>query len=415
MAGRTLDDIRSEVEGWLGDHWDPDLTVAAWWAQLAESGWGAPTWPEEWSGKGLSRKEATLVREAFSARQVLGAPAGLGMMLAGPTILTHGTKEQKARYLRPIVAGEVAWCQLFSEPGAGSDLASIQCRAVRDGDEWVITGQKVWTSGGHVSDLGMLIARTDPEVPKHQGITYFAIEMDQPGIEVRPLREMTGRALFNEVFLDEARVADDAVIGGLGNGWAVANTTLMNERVGLGGGGGAAGGAPGRKGGLLDRKAGEVVTRGERTGTAAVLGARGYSMLETLAKERGDVTDPLIRQDLARLYTLEQISRYTQLRSRSGKPGPEASTGKLQMSRMIRLTREVGLSILGADGMLHGEDAPLDGLVQELALFSPAPSIYGGTDEIQKNIIGERVLGLPKEPAIDKGVPFKDLKVGTQR
>ena len=221
------------------------------------------------------------------------------MMLAGPTILTHGNDDQKARYLRPIVSGEIAWCQLFSEPGAGSDLASLQTKAVKDGDEWIVNGQKVWTSGGHVSEMGMLIARTNPDAPKHEGITWFAIEMEQPGIEVVPLREMTGRALFNEVFLSDARVRDDAIVGGLNQGWAVANTTLTNERIGLGGGGGAAGAAAGPKGGALQRRAGDLVRSRGGSGTSQALAGRGFGTLKKLAEEFGKAAEPTIRQDLA--------------------------------------------------------------------------------------------------------------------
>src|SRR3954447_16326203 len=232
--------IITELKTWLEENWDPDLTVAEWWERLGTSGWAAPSWPVEAYGKGLSREEAVRVQRTIADFGALGAPGGLGLLLAGPTIATHGDPEQKERYLRDIVTGQKAWCQLFSEPGAGSDLAGLQTRAVKDGDEWIVTGQKVWTSGGQVADLGMLIARTDPEVPKHQGVSYFALEMHQGDrVEVRPLREMTGRALFNEVFLSEARVHDDALIGGLNNGWAVANTTLAVERASLGAGGGS--------------------------------------------------------------------------------------------------------------------------------------------------------------------------------
>ncbi|MGH9048975.1 MAG: acyl-CoA dehydrogenase family protein, partial [Acidimicrobiia bacterium] len=244
MAVLTEELVRDEVRAWLKENWDPDLTVAQWWDRLAESGWAMPQWPEQWFGRGLPGNLARVVSEEIRAAGAIGAPSGLGVLLAAPTILAHGTDEQKGRYLRPILNGEEGWCQLFSEPGAGSDLASLQCKAERDGDEWVVNGQKVWTSGAQIADLGMLIARTDPDAPKHKGITYFAIEMDQPGVEIRPLREMTGRALFNEVFFDDARVADAARIGGLNEGWAVANTTLANERAGLGSGGsGAVGGA----------------------------------------------------------------------------------------------------------------------------------------------------------------------------
>ena len=416
------EDVRTEFKGWLEENWDPELTMAEWWKKLAESGWAAPHWPAPY-GKGMSSREAAIVREVLAEASAPGPPAGLGYMLAGPTIIAHGSDEQKARYLPSILDGQVAWCQLFSEPGAGSDLASLQCKAVKDGEEWIVNGQKVWTSGGLQADLGMLLARTNPDAPKHKGISYFAIEMDQPGVDVRPLREMTGRALFNEVFFTDARVNDDALIGGLNEGWGGALTTLANERVGLGGGGGGATGvAPGRKGGNLERRAGDVGARAQRTGsgTAAAMGARGAKMLRQLAKDLGRNTDPIIRQRLAELYTLDEISRYTQLRAKSaiaagGRPGPEASTGKLTVSNITRRSRDLGLQILGAMGMLAGPDAPLNGMVQEMAIFSPAVSIYGGSDEVQHNIIGERVLGLPKEPGSDKDVPFRDLKVGTQR
>ncbi|MCU1354023.1 MAG: putative acyl-CoA dehydrogenase, partial [Acidimicrobiales bacterium] len=236
------DDVRTEVKAFLADSWDPDLTVGEWWERLADSGWAVPMWPEEWHGRGLSRDEANGVTAEIREAGALGPPGGLGVLLAGPTIVAHGTDEQKRRYLRPIVTGQEAWCQLFSEPEAGSDLAGLRSAAVRDGDEWIVNGQKVWTSGAQYADLGMLMARTDPDVPKHSGISYFAIDMHQAtAIDVRPLREMTGRAMFNEVFLSDARVPHDALIGGLNNGWAVGNTTLMFERAGLGAGGGGAG------------------------------------------------------------------------------------------------------------------------------------------------------------------------------
>ena len=267
-------------------------------------------------------------------------------MLAGPTIVTHGTDEQRSRFLPDIVTGKKAWCQLFSEPGAGSDLAGLQAKAMRDGDEWIVNGQKVWTSGAQGADLGMLLARTDADVPKHRGITYFALDMMQPGIDIRPLREMTGRALFNEVFMTDCRVADADLIGGLNNGWAVANTTLANERAGLGaGGGGAFGGAfPGQKAGFLERRAGDF-TRPDRA--AGVMTARGASFLIDLAKGNGAAQDPTIRQDLMRLHTMNEIARYTNLRAKAAKaagqaPGPAANTAKLSMSRITKLSRDLG-------------------------------------------------------------------------
>ena len=410
-------DVIIELRSWLAENWDPDLTVAEWWQRLGLAGWCAPTWPVEWFGKGVSRDEANAIAREIARFGALGAPAGLGLLLAGPTIVTHGTDEQRRRLLPPIVTGQVAWCQLFSEPGAGSDLAGLQAKGVKDGDEWIVNGQKVWTSGAQWADVGMLLARTDVDVAKHAGISFFAIDMDQPGMDIRPLREMTGRALFNEVFMTDVRVADADLLGGLNNGWRVANTTLANERAGLGAGGGGAAGsaAPGPKAGFLDRRAGDLV--GEAgSGAGGALSGRGGSMMIDLAKGVGKANDANLRQDLMRLHTLNEIARYTNLRMKAAKaagrgPGPEANTAKLSMSRITRLTRDLGLAILGADGMLSGSDAPLNGMITEMALFSPAVSIYGGSDEIQRNIIGERVLGLPSEPRPDKGVPFKDLKV----
>jgi alkylation response protein AidB-like acyl-CoA dehydrogenase len=382
--------------------------------------------------------------------------------LAAPTIATHGTQDQIDLYVRDIVTGKKAWCQLFSEPQAGSDLAGLQTKAVRDGDEWIINGQKVWTSGGQYADLGMLLARTDSDVPKHVGISYFAFEMLQDGVDVRPLREMTGRALFNEVFLTDARVPDSALIGGLNNGWAAANTTLMNERAGLGSGGGNAAGGdsaqPGTVMGVLGKRVGDFVGPGSGTkskaggksktgakskakggagvgagadageGTSGLMGIMrgGAGMLIRMAQSNGANRDAGVRQDLVRLYTLGELGRFNGLRVKAVKeqgrdiPGMP-NVAKLSMSQIVRLTRDLGLRIAGPAGMLHAYDAdkkaglaklignPFVGGVTEMALFAQAPPIYGGTDQVQRNIIGERVLGLPKEPNNDRVTPFSQL------
>ncbi|HLX87498.1 MAG TPA: acyl-CoA dehydrogenase family protein [Acidimicrobiales bacterium] len=430
MASTDVD-VAGEVKAWLSEQWDPDLTVGEWWERLGTSGWAAPTLPESSYGRGLSREEAVRVQQAIVEFGALGAPGGLGLLLAAPTIATHGDTDQQERYIRAIVTGQAAWCQLFSEPNAGSDLAGLQTRAVRDGDEWVVNGQKVWTSGGQVADMAMLIARTDTDVPKHQGITYFALDMHQPGIEVRPLREMTGRSLFNEVFLTDARVPADAMIGGLNNGWAVANTTLAFERAGLGAGGGsAAGGAatPGSVAGDLARRAGDFVRNVNQRGAGAPGGMFGASekLLIELARRNGSIDDPTVRQDLMRLHELNEIGRYMSLRQKALRstggdiPGL-GNMAKLSMSQILRLSRDVGLRILGPLGTLFGYSAadrkaleevtgePGASMVVEMALFTQGPSIYGGTDEIQHNILGERVLGLPKEPNADKTTAFRDL------
>jgi len=423
----TADDVTSEVTAWLEENWDPDLTVEEWWDRLGRSGWAMPIWPVEWYGRGLARADGVKVQQAITAFGALGAPGGLGTLLAGPTITVHGTDEQRERYLLDIVTGRRAWCQLFSEPGAGSDLAGLNTRAERDGDEWIVNGQKVWTSGGHWADLGMLLARTDADVPKHQGITYFAVDMRQPGIEVRPLRELTGRAMFNEVFLTDVRVPDDGAIGGVNNGWAVANTTLMFERSGLGAGGGSAGLAalPGTVAGDLGKRVGDFMRERDRISGSSGLGPSVKS-LSALARENGSIEDPDVRQQLVRLFSMNEIARYTNLRQRAlARSGQEiaglGNIAKLSMSRILRLTRDLSGRILGPYATLHGytpesADALADATggaaqagITEAMLFAQAPQIYSGTDEIQHNIIGERVLGLPKEPSADKGKPFREL------
>lgn len=417
--------VRNEVRKWIGDNWNPDLTLRAWWQLLAESGWGFPTWPTEWFGKGLSGDLAGAVRAEFAKAGALGPPGGLGQGLAAPTIISHATEEQKARYLKPLATGAEAWCQLFSEPGAGSDLASLQTRAIRDGDEWIVNGQKVWTSGAQISDRGMLVARTDVDSPKHRGITYFIIDMDQPGIEIRPLKQMNGASHFNEVFFTDARVPHANIIGDQDAGWGVAVTTLAFERSGIGGGGSlmGAGGVPGEKAGMLDVRVGDIVEgkgpKAEGSSSMAFAG-RSSKMTRQLAQSMGKTKDPVVRQWLAQIHSLEEIARYTALRSKAavqkgGRPGPESSTGKLAIADLMRRARDIGMSIIGAHGMLNGSDAPLGGAMQQLTLSCPSIAIAGGSDQIQRNIIGERVLGLPREPSVDKDVPFRDLKVGTQR
>jgi alkylation response protein AidB-like acyl-CoA dehydrogenase len=419
----------ADLQKFLDSEWNPDLTVGEWWEKLGTEGWAAPAWPAAWYGRDVSREEAGRVAHAITKHGALGAPGGLGLLLAGPTIVTHGSDEQRNRYLRDIVTGQRAWCQLFSEPGAGSDLAGLGCRAVKDGDEWIVNGQKVWTSGGQVADLGMLIARTDPDQPKHQGITWFAFDMHQPGVEIRPLREMTGRALFNEVFLSDARVPDSEIIGGLNNGWAVANTTLMFERAGLGSGGHGATSlaTPGSVAGDLDKRAGDFVrARTDGGGDAVGMLSGGYAMLRQLAAANGRIKEPGTRQALMKLHTLNELGRFNNLRLKAAKAAGKDIPGlpnisKLSMSEIVRQTRDIGLDVVGPYGTLHAytsEDRkaldaatgnPLLGMVTEVALFAQAPPIYGGTDQVQRNIIGERVLGLPKEPGHAKTTPYKDL------
>jgi alkylation response protein AidB-like acyl-CoA dehydrogenase len=445
----ATDPLLDELDGWLTANWDPDLTVAEWWERLGLAGWAAPSLPLESYGRGLSRTDGFRVQQVIAKRGILGAPSGLGLLLAAPTIVTHGSRDRIDTYVRDIVTGKKAWCQLFSEPSAGSDLAGLQTSAVGDGGEWIVNGQKVWTSGAHHADLGMLLARTDASVPKHQGITYFAFPMHQPGVEVRPLREMTGHTLFSEVFMTDARVLDDAVIGEVNRGWAVANTTLLNERSGLGAGGGSpfgSGALPGTVAGHLERRAGDFVERAGGRGAGRSNGASprdagsdgdgdggslgkmtsGAALMIGLAKGSGAASNPSVRQDLARLHTLSELGRFNSLRLKSAKESGRDIPGmpniaKLAMSQIINLSREVGLRIIGAAGMLHAYDDegrrtlaettgnPFYAMVTETALLSPAPSIYGGTDQIQRNIIGERVLGLPRDGHGDRQTPFSQL------
>ncbi|HEX2578469.1 MAG TPA: acyl-CoA dehydrogenase family protein [Aquihabitans sp.] len=437
-ASTSGDELVDELRTWLEDNWDPDLSVADWWERLGLAGWAAPTLPTNAFGRGVARSLAVQVQQEIVAFGALGAPSGLGLLLAAPTIADHGTQEQIDTYVRDIVTGQKAWCQLFSEPGAGSDLAGLTCRAVEDGDEWVVDGQKVWTSLGQSADLGMLIARTAPDAPKHQGITYFAIDMHQPGVEVRPLREMTGHAMFNETFLTEARVPSSAIIGDRNNGWAVANTTLGHERAGLGAGGGNAGGnavTPGTIAGNLAKRAGDVAPKASepRRGSGSSGRRKGggtASLLIGLAKGNGTISDPVIRQGLAQLHTLGEIGRYNNERLKATRasggdiPGM-GNISKLSMSNIVRLQRDLGLSIVGAQGMLHAYEPDAQKVLDEAtgnpfltavtttALYAQAPPIYGGTDQIQRNIIGERILGLPKEPGNDKTVPFSELPKNT--
>ncbi len=406
--------LRAEVEAFCDENWDPDLTVEQWWRLLAGAGYAHPMLPASAGGLGYGQDQAALVSLVLAERNVLGPPGGLGRMLAAPTIAIHGTQEQIERFVPEILDGRVGWCQLFSEPNAGSDLASLQCRAERDGDEWVITGQKVWTSGGQVADKGMLLARTDPELPKHGGISWFAFDMDQPGVDVRPLTEMTGRALFNEVFIDEARVADSALIGGLNNGWRVGNTTLMVERASLGSSGRKPPEAfPGPKGGALHLRAGEFVRQTGASSMSGVppLGIDMWWWLVDLARKNGTVTSRVLRDDLMRLYGLIEINRLSIQRAKAGASSAATpNIAKLTMSELNRSFRDIGLRIIGADGMLMGDsDSQTGGHIGEVALFSPAPSIYGGTDQVQRNIIGERVLGLPREPGPPRDAPFSEL------
>ena len=377
---------------------------------VAAAGWTAPHFAPDQGGRGLPRRVVRTVRSGFKSFGALRPPGGLGLLMAAPTILSHGTPEQIDRLVPPILNGQVAWCQLFSEPGAGSDLAGLTTRATRDGDKWVIRGQKVWSSQAVGADYGMLLARTNFDVPKHRGISWFAFRLDQPGVTVRPLREMTGDAVFNEIFLDDAVCDDVDLIGGRDNGWAVTQSTLHFERTGIGAGGIHAGfPEPGRRGGMLGRSAGDAA-REEPEDEKLTL---GYEDVVELARTCGRTADPLIRQQLARLYAFSETGLWNAQRGKAeakrGGGQSVASTGKLSQTRIVKLAAGLATEIAGLHGLLWGPAAIEGGTVSKAMVFSAASSIYGGTDEIQHNIIAERTLGLPREPAPDRDRPFGEV------
>ncbi len=416
-------DLAARVQAWVEGNWDTSLTVREWWLHLADAGYAYPSWPLGLGGSGLSRRDAMTIAGVLAQNKVIGPPVGaMAATLAAPTLLEHATEAQLAELVRPIATGEAAWCQLFSEPGSGSDLASVGTRAVRDGDEWVVTGQKVWNSSADSADFGMLLARTDVDVPKHAGITYFVIDMKQPGIEARPLKQMNGAANFCEVFLTEARVRGDHVIGEVNGGWRVAQSTLFHERNSV-----AGGGLPGlvmaRSGseGDLDRKVAEVLDRAREVAKARKspirAGAVPAKLMVELAQKFGVSGDPVIRQELARYISQVRVNGWTMRRSGAagGKlTGADGSIAKLTTARICQGSRDLSYRIVGAHGMLMGQVSPLEGDLQMVNLASPGNRLGGGTDEIQLNVLGERALGLPREPSSDKDVPYRDLKVGTQ-
>jgi alkylation response protein AidB-like acyl-CoA dehydrogenase len=361
-----------------------------------------------WGGRELPAAAAASIANTIAEFGAPGAPQTVGMLLAAPTLVEHGSSELNARLLKKTATGEIVWCQLFSEPGAGSDLAGLTTRAVRDGDEWVIAGQKVWNTGAAQADLGLLLARTDWDVPKHAGITYFVLPMRQPGVEVRPLRQMNGHASFNEVFLDDARVPGGNVVGEVGHGWQTALTTLAHERrlatstrVAM------PRDATGRvwREALAEQRAASEPHKWypQRAGRTDLLAERAVAT--------GRSSDPLVRQEVARVVGLATAAQLTAQRAAvartSGRMGPEGSLGKLMSSVIARAASRAHSAITGTAGMLAAPDAPLGGLITEIFVSVPGQSIAGGTDEIQHNIIGERILGLPKEPASDRDLPFR--------
>ncbi|HSR84189.1 MAG TPA: acyl-CoA dehydrogenase family protein [Streptosporangiaceae bacterium] len=403
--------VRAAVADWTRQHWDPAMSLREWRALLLDSGWAVPSWPDRWHGRGLPAWADELVGGELLRLGAVGTPVGSGTWLAAPTILAHGPDELRERLLRPTLTGEQTWCQLFSEPGAGSDLAGLSTSAVLDGDTWLINGQKVWNTSAHHADLGMLLARTDSSVPKHQGITYFVLPMKQPGVEVRQLRQMNFHASFNEVFLTDARIPKDNVVGPVGQGWAAALTTLAYERRF------AALRRPSyssASGLALDEARAEADDHFATYSWYPQRAGRPDLVIDH-ARAAGVADDPVIRQAIARLLTLHRVSVWTAERARAvralgARPGAEGSIGKLAASNIARESAKVHAMIAGAKGMLTGPDSALGGVIAEVLMSVPGQSIAGGTDEIQKNILAEKVLGLPGEVRVDKDIPFSQIQ-----
>jgi alkylation response protein AidB-like acyl-CoA dehydrogenase len=402
--------FRAEVRGWLQknakplapgeapagmtERDDPGTIKAAqeWQAKKYDAGWAVLTWPKEHGGRAATPIQSVIWGQEESKFSTPPNIFGIGLGMLGPTLMTHGTPEQKDRWLKKMARGEEIWCQLFSEPAAGSDLAGLRTSAVKKGEEWIVNGQKIWTTGAHYSRWGMIVTRTDPTVPKHAGLTYFIVDMKAPGIEIRPIKQMNGGKGFNEVFFTDVRVPDSQRLSKVGNGWAVAITTLMHERASIGGGGG---------------------------------GSAGFGELVRLAKQveidgRPAIEDSAVRQKLADFYIRAQGLRYTGYRtltalSRGTTPGPENSIGKLIGAPLSQQMAAFGLELMGAaGGALGSEKLGTDDDFGMAYLGSPGIRIAGGTDEIMRNIIAERVLRLPPEVRLDKDVAFKDVPSGPQ-
>jgi alkylation response protein AidB-like acyl-CoA dehydrogenase len=390
MPGTMTDEqLRAEVSQWLAEHWDPSLSRRDWLERVVAARWAVPGWPAQWGGRELPGEQARIVEEEFGR---VGAP-GAGqdrLNLWANTALTFGGPEFKAKFIPALLRGEIAMCLLYSEPGAGSDLAGLRTRADRDGDHYVVNGQKVWTSGAATADYGMLVARTNWDMPKHRGISFFFCPMKQPGVEVRPLRQITDESHFNEVFLTDAVVPAENLLGGENEGWRVLQTALAYERSTMG-----------------------ENARGPRSGGG---GASHEVDLVALARSAGVLDDPAIRQDIARAMALRTLNALNSERAKAdleqGTSSPILSLGKLAMSRILHESARVQTEILAAETLLDGPGDPAAADANFLTLNAYFTSIGGGTDQIQRNIIAERVLGLPKEPEVDRNIPFRDVRSG---
>jgi alkylation response protein AidB-like acyl-CoA dehydrogenase len=412
MSKSSEADVRAEVRKWLAANWDAEISLVAWRNKLVDSGWGMPQWPEAWYGRGLPLGLVRAVEEEFANIGAVGVAKSGVRLLAAATLLEHGTDRQKEKYLRRILTGEDTWCQLFSEPGSGSDLAGATTRADLHGDYWLINGQKVWSTSAHHANHGLLLARTDWDAPKHEGMSYFVIDIKQPGVDVQPLKQMNGHASFNQVFFTDAQVPAVNLVGRVGEGWKVAMTTLAHERRGADGLN-----APSRRGvrtgRIYEEERRELETANQPYKWYPQRAGRVDLILDR-AKETGANRDPHVRQEIAKLMILAKSAEWTARRARAaqqqGRPqGPEGSLGKLAASHVARAAAHVHTLMTGAEAMLTGPGSPRNGIVAEILVSVPAISIAGGTDEIQRNIIAERVLDLPKEPRFDTG-PFRNVR-----
>jgi alkylation response protein AidB-like acyl-CoA dehydrogenase len=390
--------FREEAATWLAENAPNDDAFRAltpleqakqWQKQKYDAGWACLGWAPEFGGRGASPIEEVIWRQEESQYDLPANFFLIGQGMIAPTLMTWARDEDKARYLPPLASGEEVWCQLFSEPAGGSDLAALRTRAERDGDEWVINGQKIWTSGAHFSDYGVIVVRTDPTVPKHKGLSYFYVDMKAPGVEIKPIKQLTGDSDFNEVYFNDVRVSDQQRLGEVGQGWQVSLTTLMNERAAIGGGFGQ-----------MDVALAMAV--------AQKVEINGRPALE----------DASVRARLANWYVQESGLKYTGYRSltalsRGALPGPENSIGKLVGAPKMQAMSSYLMDLLEASGAITDESLATEaGIIQRAYMGAPGLRIAGGTDEIMANIIAERVLGLPQEPRLDKGIPFNEVPTG---
>ena len=398
------------MNGWLATSWDPERRLLEWRRILTDAGWAKPSWSRDWYGRGLPAWADTTVRDTFRSFGAVGPPPGGGTMLAAPTIMNHGSDDLRRRFLRPTLTGELTWTQLFSEPGNGSDLAGLTTTATRDGDTWIVNGQKVWSTSAHHADMAIIVARTDWDAPKHKGISYFVMDMHQPGIEVRGIRQMNNHSSFNEIFISEAEIPDTNRVGAVGEGWRIAKTTLSYER-------GLASVRPsltpdktGRTWGEANEEAEEYLKTyswyPQRAGRADLVIPRAQSL--------GVNNDPIIRQEIAKLECFRRASEWTSRRAQAARalgrtPGAEGSLGKLAASEISRMSHRLHTLIGQAPGMLAGDDPAADPVIAEVLVSTPAVSIAGGTDEIQRNILGDNILGLAREPGPPRDLPFRDI------